>query len=277
MTDFIARTYLFVPATRTDRVPKALASGADTVIVDLEDAVSPADKSSARDAAARDLPEPAQVLVRVNGPESAWLEEDLRMCMQAGVGGIVLPKTERAGHVAFAASRLPRGTPILPLIETARGFAALNSICDADQVQRVVFGTIDFQLDMGIVGEGDELLYFRSGLVLASRVAGLQPPVDGVSVEIDDDARVREDTMRGKRLGFGAKLCIHPKQVAVVNDCFRPSAEEIAWAHRIAQAAQAANGAAVAVDGKMVDRPVILKAEEILREAERFGTSPPRG
>jgi citrate lyase subunit beta/citryl-CoA lyase len=277
MTDFIARSYLFVPATRADRVAKALASGADTVIVDLEDAVPPADKVFARDAAARELPEPAQVLVRVNGPESTWLEEDLRMCMQAGVGGIVLPKTESAEHVAYAASRLPRGTRILPLIETGRGFAALASLCSAAQVQRLVFGTIDFQLDMGIEGEGDELLYFRSGLVLASRVAGLQPPVDGVTVEINDDARVREDTMRGKRLGFGAKLCIHPKQVALVNDCFRPSADEVEWANRIARAAQAANGAAVAVDGNMVDRPVILKAEEILREAARFTTSRPRG
>jgi citrate lyase subunit beta/citryl-CoA lyase len=276
MTDFIARSYLFVPATRTDRVAKALASGADTVIVDLEDAVAPGDKASARDAAARGLPEAAKLLVRVNGPDSAWLEDDLRMCTQAGVGGIVLPKTESAEHVAHVASRLPRGTPILPLIESARGFAALASLCSAGQVQRLVFGTIDFQLDMGIEGEGDELLYFRSHLVLASRVGGLQPPVDGVSVEINDDARVREDAIRGKRLGFGAKLCIHPKQVAVVNACFRPTADEIAWANRIAQAAQAANGAAVAVDGKMVDRPVILKAEEILREAARFSANPPQ-
>ena len=277
MTDFIARTYLFVPATRIDRVAKARASGADTIIVDLEDAVAPGEKSSARDAAARDLAEPAQALVRVNGAESPWHEEDLKMCAAAGVGGIVLPKTESAEQIAYAAARLPRGTPILPLIETGRGFAALASVCGAAQVQRLVFGTIDFQLDMGIEGEGDELLYFRSGLVLASRVGGLQPPVDGVTVEIDDDARVREDTLRGKRLGFGAKLCIHPKQVAIVSECFRPSPEEIAWAKRIAQAAQAANGAAVAVDGKMVDRPVILKAEEILREAARFSAGAPRG
>ena len=277
MKDFIARTYLFVPATRIERVAKARASGADTVIVDLEDAVAPGDKSLARDAAARGLSEAAQVFVRVNGAESPWLDDDLRMCAQAGVGGIVLPKTESAEQVAHAAARLPRGTPILPLIESGRGFAALASLCAAAQVQRLVFGTIDFQLDMGIVGEGDELLYFRSGLVLASRVGGLQPPVDGVTVEIDDDARVREDTMRGKRLGFGAKLCIHPTQVAHVSECFRPSADEIAWARRIAEAARAANGAAVAVDGKMVDRPVILKAEEILTEAARFNAGPPRG
>ncbi|MES2563488.1 MAG: aldolase/citrate lyase family protein, partial [Pseudomonadota bacterium] len=155
-------------------------------------------------------------------------------------------------------------------IETPRGYANIAVLCESAQVQRLVFGTIDFQLAMGINGEDDELLYFRSGLVLASRVAGIQPPVDGVSVEIDNTARVREDALRGKRLGFGAKLCIHPKQVAPVAEVFRPTGEEINWAHRTVAAAKAADGAAVAVDGKMVDRPVMLKAEEILREAARY-------
>jgi citrate lyase subunit beta/citryl-CoA lyase len=135
-------------------------------------------------------------------------------------------------------------------------------------VQRLVFGTIDFQVDLGIDGEGDELLFFRSGFVLASRLASIQPPVDGVSVEIGDAERVRDDTLRGKRFGFGGKLCIHPKQVAAVNACFEPTADEVAWAKRILDAAAAAGGAAVAVDGKMVDRPVIMKAEQILQEAE---------
>jgi citrate lyase subunit beta/citryl-CoA lyase len=169
-----------------------------------------------------------------------------------------------------AIARLKSGALILPLIETPRGYASVAALCETEHVQRVVFGTIDFQLAMGISGENDELLYFRSGLVLASRVACIQSPVDGVSVEIDDAARVRQDTLRGKRLGFGAKLCIHPKQVALVADVFRPTGDEIDWAHRIVAAAKAANGAAVAVDGKMVDRPVILKAEEIVREAMRY-------
>ncbi len=132
-----------------------------------------------------------------------------------------------------------------------------------------MFGSIDFQLDLGITGEGEELLCFRSGLVLASKLGGIQPPVDGVTVEIDDAQRVRDDAVRAKRLGFGGNLCIHPRQVAPVNECYYPNANEIAWAKRIVEAAAAANGAAVAVDGKMVDRPVILKAEEILRESNR--------
>lgn len=269
MQNAILRSYLFVPATRIDRVAKAVAAGPDAVIVDLEDAVPPADKVQARVAAARDLSGAGPIFVRVNGPETEWFEEDLKLCAALRVAGVVLPKAERADQVRHAASRLKPATPILPLIETARGYAGLAALCEAPQVQRLVFGSIDFQLDLRIDGEGEELLYFRSGLVLASRVADIQPPVDGVTVEIDDAERVRGDTLRGKRLGFGGKLCIHPRQVAAVNACFRPSAGETAWAQRIVAAAEAANGAAVSVDGKMVDRPVILKAEEILREAAK--------
>lgn len=269
MQTAILRSYLFVPATRTDRIAKAQAAGPDGVIVDLEDAVAPVDKAAAREAAARDLPGAGPVFVRINGPESEWFEDDLMLCASLGLSGIVVPKAEEVEQLRHVAARARRGTPILPLIETARGYANLAALGQAPQVQRFVFGTIDFQLDLGITGEGDELLYFRSGLVLASRLAGLQPPVDGVSVEINDIERVREDALRGKRLGFGAKLCIHPKQVAPVNACFYPGEEEITWAKRILDAAAAAGGAAVQVDGKMVDRPVILKAEEILREANR--------
>ena len=272
MQDAILRSFLFVPATRTDRVAKARAAGPDAVIVDLEDAVAPSDKAAAREAAARDLPAAGPVIVRVNGPESEWFEEDLALCATLGVAGVIVPKAEEVEHMSHAAQRLKAGTPILPLIESARGYDNLAALGKAPQVLRFVFGSIDFQLDLGITGEGEELRYFRSGLVLASKVAGLQPPVDGVTVEINDDQRVRDDALRGKRLGFGGKLCIHPRQVAPVNECFYPTADEIAWAKRIVEAAHAANGAAVAVDGKMVDRPVILKAEEILREAGRRTT-----
>ncbi|HEY0336466.1 MAG TPA: aldolase/citrate lyase family protein, partial [Burkholderiales bacterium] len=139
-------------------------------------------------------------------------------------------------------------------------------------VQRLVFGSIDFQLDLGITGEREELLYFRSGVVIASKLAQLQPPVDGVTVDIDDVARVREDTLYAKRLGFGGKLCIHPKQIAPVNDCFYPNADEVAWAQRVVDAAGAAEGGAVQVDGKMVDTPVLIKAQEILRECRLRNT-----
>jgi citrate lyase subunit beta/citryl-CoA lyase len=124
-------------------------------------------------------------------------------------------------------------------------------------------------LDLGIAEEADTLAHFRLQLTLASRLGKLAAPIDGVTTAIDDADLLTEDTRRAKRLGFGAKLCIHPKQVSVVNQAFAPSPEEVAWARRVLEAAQQAGGAAVAVDGKMVDTPVIGIAEQILRNVER--------
>lgn len=261
------RSYLFVPATRPDRIVKAQASGAGAVIVDLEDAVAPQDKTRARDALAQARSNGQGLLVRINAAETEWFDDDLRTCAALGVDGIVLPKAEHVEQIRLAAARLGSGAIVLPIIESARGYAALAGLCAEPQVPRVAFGSIDFQLDLGIEGEDEQLAYFRSGIVLASRLAGRQAPVDGVTVEIDDAERLRADTLRGKRMGFGAKLCIHPRQVATVNACYAPSADEIAWARRIVDAAAAAGNAAVAVDGRMVDRPVIVKAERILSEA----------
>jgi citrate lyase subunit beta/citryl-CoA lyase len=261
------RSYLFVPATRPERILKAQASGAGAVIVDLEDAVAPREKGRARDALVHERSNGRGLLVRINGAETEWFEEDLRMCATLGVDGIVLPKAEHPDQIRQAAARLGAGAIVLPIIESAQGYAALSTLCAEARVPRVAFGSIDFQLDLGIEGEDEQLAFFRSGIVLASRLAGRQPPVDGVTVEIDDVERLRADTLRGKRMGFGAKLCIHPRQVAPVNACFAPNPDEIAWARRIVDAAAAAGNAAVAVDGKMVDRPVIVKAERILSEA----------
>ncbi len=265
------RSYLFVPATRPERIAKAKASGAGAVIVDLEDAVAPQDKTRARDALVTALSNGRGLLVRINGAETEWFDDDLRMCASLGVDGIVLPKAERPEQIRQVGARLGSLAIVLPIIESAQGYAALPVLCAESQVPRVAFGSIDFQLDLGIEGEDEQLAFFRSGIVLASRLAGRQPPVDGVTVEIDDAERLRADTLRGKRMGFGAKLCIHPKQVAPVNACFSPSVEEVAWAHRIVDAAAAAGNAAVAIDGKMVDRPVIVKAERVLSEAGEGG------
>ena len=135
--------------------------------------------------------------------------------------------------------------------------------------EKIKFGSIDFQVDLNITGEGEELLFFRSQLVLVSRVAGIASPVDGVTTAMDDPAVIRADALRAKRLGFGAKLCIHPRQLAALHAGFSPDDEEVAWANRVLAAAASANGAAVAVDGKMVDRPVVQKAEEIVARTVR--------
>lgn len=253
------RSYLFVPADRPERIAKALASGADAVIVDLEDAVAPAAKPAARVALAAWLAAHPQaaVLVRVNAAGTPWHAADLQACSAAAVGAIVVPKAERAEALAGL------GKPVLPLIETAAGFDAVRAIAGVPGVQRLLFGSIDFQVDLGIEGDDDALLFFRSQLALASRLAGLESPVDGVTTAIDDAEAIARDTTRARRLGFGAKLCIHPRQVAAVNQGFTPGAAEIDWAQRVIAAAQA--GGAVAVDGRMVDAPVLLRAQALLR------------
>jgi len=264
MTAAVARSYLFVPANRPERIAKAQRAGAHGVIVDLEDAVAPVEKDAARAALAAHLTGEQPVLVRVNGPETAWFEDDLALCNEAGVDGVLLPKAETVEQLRAVAGRIGPDRVLLPLIETARGFDNARALAGSGLAQRLIFGFIDFQLDLGIEGEQDELLYFRSQLVLVSRLAGLPAPVDGVSVAIEDGERVRAETAYVKRLGFGGKLCIHPRQVPIVNACFVPTAEEQAWARRVLDAAGASRGSAIAVDGKMVDVPVIRKAEEIL-------------
>ena len=271
----IARSYLFVPADRPERYAKALASGADAVIVDLEDAVAPAAKVQARDSLRAWLAEaPAPVIVRINGVDSAWFGDDLSICNHASVLGVMLPKAERGDDLARVASAAP-GRRLLPLVETAAGLDRARELAAVPGVERLAFGTIDFQLDVSIDGDADELLYFRSHLVLASRLGGCLPPVDGVSTAIDDLRLLESDTDHARRLGFGAKLCIHPRQVAIVNRAFTPSAEAREWARRVVDAAGRAEGSAVAVDGRMVDRPVLLRAQRILAQAgEREDRSP---
>src|SRR5713226_4427208 len=258
------RSYLFVPGNRPDRFAKACAAGADAVVVDLEDSVAAGDKITARTAVAAWLTPAQPVLVRVNVANSEWFHDDLQLGGKPGIAGVLLPKAERVEDIQIVAKQFGSEATILPQIETAQGFWNALAMARAGGVQRLLFGSIDFQLDLGMAAEEDELLYFRSQIVLVSRLAGIQSPVDGVTTEINAVERVRADTLRAKRLGFGGKMCIHPKQVPVVNECFAPTAEEEAWARRVVEASAAAHGGATSVDGQMVDRPVLARAEKIL-------------
>src|SRR5512141_1622852 len=262
----IARSYLFVPGARPDRFDKALAAGADRVILDLEDAVPPDGKDAARAAVAAWISPERPVAVRINAAGTPWFADDVKACTDAGVNAIVLPKAEGPDVIAGLVGAMPGHAAVLPLIETAQGLWNALEIARAPGVERLLFGTLDFQLDLGIRDDG--LVHARSELVVVSRVAGRAPPVDGVTPSFDDAAVLARDATRARALGFGGKLCIHPRQVAAVNAAFRPTAEEIAWARRVVEADARVQGAAVAVDGKMVDRPVLLKARAILAEAE---------
>jgi len=271
-----ARSYLFVPGNRPDRFAKAQAAGADAVIIDLEDAVPAAEKSNAR-AAVEAWVNPSQpAVVRINGVETDWFRDDITCCRMPGVQAVMLPKAEKAEQLRKVEELLGRSVRILPLIESARGFWNAMEIAQDRSVERLVFGSLDFQADVGIPGDQEELLYFRSQLVLISRLAGIEPPVDGIQTAIDNPEELRDQAQRARRLGFGGKLCIHPKQVALVNECFLPAAEEVAWARRVVETANAAQGNAVRLDGQMIDRPVVLKAERVLRQAAR-GVGKPAG
>lgn len=259
-------TYLFVPGHRPERFAKALASGADRVIIDLEDAVAPADKASARQAIAEWMQgageQRPRVLIRINDAATAWHAEDLRLAAEVQAACIMLPKCEAASHIAAVLAPLQPTATVLPLVETARGILALQDMAGAPRVHRLAFGSLDYMADLDIPADSPALDIAATHIAVASRAAGLPPPVAGVTPELDD-ARVSADTQQARRLGFGAKLCIHPSQVAPVRAALMPSAAEQAWADRVLQAWQRSDGSAIQLDGKMVDRPVALKAQRI--------------
>lgn len=263
-----ARTYLFVPGTRPERFGKALASGADKVVVDLEDAVAADDKTTARGMVAgwlkRAAPEErSRVVVRINDASSSWFAADLAALGDANGIGVLLPKAESAAQIAETQAALP-GAGILALIESARGVSEVNRIAAAG-VQRLIFGTLDFalDLDLDISTDSSGLVYAASRIAIASRLAGLPAPVAGVTPQLDDEERLLADLADARRLGFGAKLCIHPRQVLPIHAALRPSADALDWARRVLDADAASPGAA-RLDGRMVDRPVVLQAQRTL-------------
>ncbi|MHA6195747.1 HpcH/HpaI aldolase/citrate lyase family protein [Pseudomonas wadenswilerensis] len=266
----VIRSALFVPATRPERIAKALASGADRVIVDLEDAVEEALKEQARDNLDQYLSTQgdAGLLVRVNAPGHWAHEADLALCRRhPGVIGILLPKAETPSQVALAHLT---GKPVWPIIESARGLAAVGELAQCEGVERLSFGSLDLGLDLNLRhasrAAGLVLDQARYAVLLHSRVAGLAPALDGVHPDIADSEGLRQSVEFARDMGFGGALCIHPAQVAVIHQALRPSQEELDWARRIDAAA--ASGAGVFVlDGQMVDAPVIARARAILQRA----------
>ena len=261
-------SFLFVPGNRPDRYDKACASGAGAVIVDLEDAVAPGDKPAARQSLVDWLGPGRGVVVRVNAPGSEWFVDDLRACAHDAVVAIVLPKAERREHIDQV-GEICGARPVLPLIETARGLWDALTIARSPNVLSLFFGSLDFQADLNATD--DDLLYARSQLVLVSRVAGIAAPIDGVTQSIDDPELLRRDCQRARQLGFGGKLCIHPNQVDIVNRCFSPSMDDLDWARRVVDAFARSGGNVAVLDGRMIDRPVLLRAQAILADAPAHG------
>ena len=259
---------LFVPGDRPDRFPKAAASGADGIIIDLEDAVTPAAKTRARDAvAAADLPADIVTFIRINPRHTPWYAEDLALVATLPGVGIMLPKVESTAQIEAALRSAGTGHPVIALIESAAGIAHARAIADAPGVNRLAFGVIDYCADLGCAALREALLMPRTELVLASRLAGLAPPLDGVSTDLEHPDACAEEARYGATLGFGGKLCIHPSQVLPVLAGFTPSEQELAWARRLL--ALENNGAAV-VDGQMVDAAVLRRARGILERYPRL-------
>jgi citrate lyase subunit beta/citryl-CoA lyase len=263
------RSYLFVPGDRPERFDKALATGAHVVILDLEDAVTPERKVQAREAIAQWLAQAsARVLVRVNPEGTPWHDDDCALLAEcAQLAGVMVPKAEDPTSITRLARHLGDGQELIPLIESVAGHFEAAALARIPRVGRLAFGSFDFMADSGIQSDGEELDAVRTNLVLVSRHANLRPPIDGVSLAIDDAAQLEADVRRSRRFGMGAKLCIHPKQVAIVHAGFAPKPEEVAWARRVTEALASGPLGAIAVDGKLVDRPIALRAEAILAEA----------
>lgn len=267
------RSALFVPATRPERFAKALASGADAVIIDLEDAVEPEAKDAARDNLvqfAADHPQ-ASFLVRINGAGTPWFEHDLGACGNLPqVAAIMLAKSESPEQVAHVGAS---GKSVLPLIESARGIRALQSIAATPAVGRLSFGTLDMMLDVGVTpgtrAAGVLLDTLRCDFILQSSLHGLQPPLDGVHPDIRDTEGLADAAGFARDLGFGGLMCIHPAQIEVVHRTFAPSASDLAWARRVVEQAEARRSSAFQLDGQMVDRPVIERARRIVARAGR--------
>lgn len=266
------RTYLFVPGHRPERFAKALASGADAIVLDLEDAVAPADKGGARDAIAQWLVHATRadlerIAVRINDAQSSAFADDLLLLREAGISNVMLPKAEAAAQVQAVRAAVPQAR-VLALIESASGVANAQQVAGAHGVARLVFGTLDYALDLDLdITDGSEALVYAAGAIaIASRVAGLATPVAGVTPQLDDEQRLLADLAWSRRHGFGAKLCIHPRQVAPIHAVFAPSAQAIDWARRVL-AADAASPGAAQLDGRMIDRPVVLQAQRTLQRA----------
>ena len=259
-----ARSMLFVPGDRPDRFPKALASGADEIVLDLEDAVAPDDKGRAREHVRRWRETEATGAVRINGADSGWHEDDIatfadRPCV------VMLPKAASSAQITRLMNQLAPGSCVIPLLESALGVLEARSVAAAPGVVRLAFGNADLAGDLGVdPADRTALAHARASTVLASAACDLAPPLDGVTLAIADHDLLRADAEHAAALGFSGKLCIHPSQVPVVNEVFSSSPEELAWARDVVAAA---GESVTVVDGQMIDKPLLARARRLLARA----------
>ena len=260
---------LFVPGDRPDRFAKAAASGADAVIIDLEDAVAPQNKAAARANLGKHGLAPENVIVRVNGDATPFWDEDLAAVAATGIRTILIPKAEREETLAAVRAALGDEAVLLPMIESVRGLSNLQHLLLAPGVAAIAFGHLDFAVDLRCEPDWDVLASVRSTLVVQSRLAGRAAPIDGITADFTSSATA-QDAERARRFGFGGKLMIHPAQIAAARSVFIPSEAERAWARAVVDATANGETGVITVDGKMVDRPIIERAHHILALCVKF-------
>ena len=260
-----ARSWLFVPATRPERFAKAAASGADLVIVDLEDAVAAESKESARADAAAWLAGDGAAAVRVNPVDSEHHAADVEtVAGLPGLRAVLVPMADSVEALTSLHERLGEEVALVPQVETAAGLVRAVELASSPGVARLAFGHLDFAFDVDAAPDGGTIDHARSALVVASRAAGVAGPVDSVTTDLDDAEATRRDAARARSLGFTGKLCIHPRQVGSVNEAMSPTDDEVLWAERVLAAG---TSGAARVDGQMVDAPVVARAERIRARA----------
>jgi citrate lyase subunit beta/citryl-CoA lyase len=290
----VNRSFLFAPGNVPRRVEKALTLDADAVILDLEDSVGEADKVATRAPVAQALGRPrrARAYVRVNAPSSPFCYRDLVDTVRPGLDGVVVPKIESAADLhaidwLLAGLERERGMAegsidLMPIIETAAGVQRVDRILQARslrpyraawRVKRVAFGAADYANDLGLAPtlEEQELAEARARLVLASRAAGMENPIDSPWFHFKESEAFARALERSRRSGFQGRLCVHPDQIAAVNEAYLPSADELAAAERIVSAfrdAEARGAAAIQVDGQMIDYPVVYRAQALLESVK---------
>lgn len=275
MTAELGTSWLFVPGTRPDRFAKAVASGADQVILDLEDAVAGADKERARGHVAAWLGGEGSAWVRINASGTTWHEADVEAVADLpGLRGLVVPKAESPAEMVRIARVLRPRAGIIALVESAAGVVDAATLAACPAVSGLAFGSVDFLLDIDAEENDEALAYARGALVVAARAARLPGPIDGVTLEIRDAEIVKRDALRARRTGFAGKLCIHPAQVAAVTSAFAPSPLAVEWAGKvIGNAPRDPDGrlheAAFDLDGRMIDKPLLERARRILARAGR--------
>jgi len=284
----VFRTFLFAPANHPRRREKAFTVGADAVILDLEDACAISEKVASRAKVAEAMRQSRACLgyVRVNPLTTEFAYGDLVETIHPGLDGVILPKVESPGDIATAdwlMSQLERerglapwSVDLIPIIETGAGIANLREILRVSpRVKRASFGAGDFTLDMNMKWSRDEseLAPYRAQMVLQSRAAGLEPPIDTVWTDLKDAEGFQVSTDKVRDMGFQGKLCIYPDQIAVVNLAFTPSDAQVARAQRIMEAfaeAEAKGSSAIQLDGQFIDYPIVYGARRVLALAHKL-------